>query len=73
MHFADSAARNKGFTVKHFMSHEEANANACYYRGESALADFLPNTTTRVRTHTIATMNWVYLAKYSYKKRGQAV
>eukprot|EP00956_Cyclotella_meneghiniana_P032766 scaffold91272_cov93-Cyclotella_meneghiniana.AAC.1 len=39
--FIDSAARSKGFPVKHSMSHEEANT--CYYHGESALVAVIPD------------------------------
>ena len=44
-----------------------------YYHGKSALADVVRSTTTKLRTHTITTINRGSLGKYFYKKRGLAV
>jgi hypothetical protein len=63
----DSAAASRGFPPKRTMNHKEANT--CYFHGESAFADFVPEKTPSGRPRDYATQKWTYLVKFLYKKR----
>eukprot|EP00804_Cyclotella_cryptica_P001683 CCRYP_009072-RA/>CCRYP_009072-RA protein AED:0.30 eAED:0.29 QI:0/-1/0/1/-1/1/1/0/334 len=63
----DKVAKEQGFPPKEHMS--QRDANTCYYRGERAIFDIVPENTPQGRPRVIASMKWATVVKYMHKKR----
>eukprot|EP00804_Cyclotella_cryptica_P020114 CCRYP_020133-RA/>CCRYP_020133-RA protein AED:0.24 eAED:0.24 QI:0/0/0/1/1/1/2/0/687 len=63
----DKFAKEQGFPPREHMS--QRDANTCYYRGERAIYDIVPENTPKGRPRVITSMKWATVVKYMHKKR----